>query len=131
MFGPFKKKKPKTTMDMLILQMYGSLDHKKTADIQLACQIAYRNLLCECIAEDSIRKKADELFAGPIPYSTNDLALSVAMAFFRSDEHSHLLEEAQLVARMQLIDWVEEGTVAKPLAMVFENTLYCRFNPQC
>jgi hypothetical protein len=129
MFGLFKKSKPQSALDMLIIQMYGSLDHKKTADLEAATQIAFDNLLCQMINLDLVRLKASELYAGPIPYSTNDLALSVALAFFKDPScHDNLLQ-AQMVARMQVLDWIMDGVICKPLAVAFENTLYKIFKP--
>lgn len=129
MFGFFGKRKPKTLLDQLIIQMYGSLDHKKTADLKLATDRAYEALLCRAIDLNVVQSKASELFSGRIPYSTNDLALSVALAFFKDDSYKAVLSEAQLVARMQLLEWINDNSVARPLAMAFETTLYNKFKP--
>lgn len=129
MFGFSKKRKPKNLLEELIVQMYGSLDHKKTANLVAATRIAYKDLLCECIDEGSVQRKAAELFTSEIPYSTNDLALSVAMPFFVKPENHEVLKEAQLVARLQMLEWLQDRSIAPPLAKVFENSLYKAFNP--
>ena len=130
MFGFFGKRKPKTALDALIIQIYGSLEHKKTANLDTATNLAFEALLCTAIDYQTVRKKAEELFSGKIPYSTNDLAISVALAFFQDQHNRELLSEAQLVARMQLIEWLNEGTVAGPIAVAFENALYKQFMPR-
>lgn len=127
MFGFFGKRKPKTALDALIIQMYGSLDHKKTAKLEESIEIASEALLCGLVDKQTVRAKASELFSGPIPYATNDLALSVALAFFKDEKNKELLRDAQLVARMQLLDWITAGTVAKPIAGAFEHTLYTMY----
>jgi len=129
--GFFKESKPEAAMDNMIIRMYGSLSHEKTANLEKASQIAFRDLLCECIDQTLVQNKAAELFAEPIPYSTNDLALSVAFAFFRDPSRYEYLKEAQMIARLRLLKWVEAGLVAKPLAMAFEITLYELFKPPC
>lgn len=129
MFSFFRKRKPKTALDMAIMQIYGSLYHKKTANLEAATRIAHSDLLCECIDADSVRQKAAELYASPMPYSTNDLAVSVALAFYKDPANHEFLKEAQMVARLQLLEWVKADTVAKPIAMAFENTLYKLFKP--
>jgi hypothetical protein len=127
MFDLFKRQQFRTILDALIGQIYGSTNRKKRADIEVATQRAYSDLLCKNIDLALVRKKAEELFAGPIPYSTNDLALSVALAFFKDPRNFDRLKDAQLIARVQLLQWVEARNVAKPLAIAFENTLYERF----
>jgi hypothetical protein len=129
MFGIFGKRKPKTALDALIIQIYGSLDHKKTANLGQAESLAFNELLSETINRELVHQKASELFDGPMPYSTKDLALSVALAFFQDPKYKSQLSDVQLLARLQLIEWINEGSVARPLAMVFENTLYERFKP--
>lgn len=127
MFGLFGKRKPRTAMDAVILQIYGSLDRQKTADVEAAGQLAYADLLCEGVEPREVSDKARALFAGPMPYSTHDLALSVALAFFKDPQYRDALREAQLVARMQVFEWAQDGKVAKPLAAIFEETLYSTF----
>jgi hypothetical protein len=81
--GIFGKRKPKTALDALIIQINGSLDHKKTANLGQAESLVFNELLSETIDRELVHQKASELFDGPITYSTKDLALSVALAFFQ------------------------------------------------
>lgn len=67
--------------------------------------------------------------AAPMPYSTEDLALATALNFFRRDELKGSLSAVQLLARMQMIEWLQGGKVNLMLVQVFEDTLYKRFKP--
>ena len=86
MFGFFtRKKKPKTAMDELNSSMYGNLpptSQQKRASVKAAVELA-SGLLQNRVGLDEIRRSAIELGDGPSPYSTHDLALSVALNFFK------------------------------------------------
>lgn len=130
MFGLFGKRKPKTALDAAIIQMYGSLQHKKTANVEAASKMAFDDLLFRCIDEASVKKHAIELFASPMPYSTIDLAVSVSLFFFRDPVNYERLESAQLGARLKVLEWVKSGEVNASVAAAFENSLYTRFKPR-
>ena len=132
MFGLFgkKKKRPKTAMDDIIHLIYGNPPPPKTAVLADAIELAYENLLMGVVDKNEIAELAGKLFAGPMPYSTHDLAISVAMNFFKQDERKPDLFEAQLMARMHLLQWAQEGKVVAPLVGVFEETLYRAYKPE-
>ena len=130
MFGLFKRKQP-TLMDALIKTTYGSSPPSKSANVEEATALAYGKLLFEKIDFASVKRLAAELAAGPMPYSTHDLAVSTALHFFRTtDARIHqLLSEVQIMARMALLEWIEEGKVNAVIAKTFEDSLYTRFKP--
>ncbi|MEX2150643.1 MAG: hypothetical protein WD793_10525 [Steroidobacteraceae bacterium] len=132
MFGLFgKKRKPATAMDALIRALYGDNPPKKTADVQHAAKLAADELLGGAFDKPTVTRIATELNDGPIPYSTHDLAASVALNLFKSvlPENRHLLFETQLMARMTVHSWSKEGKVVTALAQSFENVLYDRYKP--
>jgi hypothetical protein len=126
MFGFFKSKKqePKNALDALIHSMYGNPPPPKTAKLDQAVQIAYSELLLEAVAKSDVASTAAELITSPIPYSTNDLALSVALNFFKSPEKIDDLREAQMMARVVNLGWINTGEINIHLAKAFEETLY-------
>jgi hypothetical protein len=127
-FGLFGKKPP-TMMDGLVQSIYGNKPRKKQADLSEASRIAYEELLCEIIDYSDVHVLAKKLFDGPMPYSTHDLAISVSLNFFKDANLFDDLKEAQIAARLQLLNWIREGKVAVPLAQAFEEVLYKLYKP--
>lgn len=124
MFGFFKKKKPASVLDKLIFAMYGNPPPPKTAKLNQAIQIAHEELLMGIISKEDVTKIATDLNAGPVPYSTHDLALSVALHFFKLPDLVPRLGDAQMIARLKALDWLQQKKVVPPLVQVFENILY-------
>jgi hypothetical protein len=129
MFGMFKKK-PLTMMDAFIHTIYGPNPPRKSADLERSITIAHEDLLFERVALSEVKEKAGELFKGPIPYSTHDLAVSTALGFFKSPNYVPALQECQLHARLRVVNWAKDGKVVKPLALSFEEVLYKLFKPR-
>ncbi len=129
MFGLFsKKKKPQNALDEFIFAVYGNPPPAKRAHVGKAVEIA-SELLVGVIDEKEVSRQAIELNDGPIPYSTHDLALSVALNFFKQPEKIPQLFEAQLLARMKMLEWLENGLVAPMLVQSFENVAYKLYKP--
>jgi hypothetical protein len=129
MFGLFKKKKPETALDQLIYAIYGNPPPAKRANVRMAVDLAQNQLLMNKISPDEVMSVAIDLNDGPIPYSTHDLALSVALNLFKRPELIPALSEAQILARIQMVEWLQEGQVAPMIAKSFEDTLYKVYKP--
>ena len=82
MFG-FKKKKPATALDEFIFAVYGNPPPPKRADVEQAIALASDKLLLGVVDQRELRRQAIALAETPIPYSTHDLAVSVALHFFK------------------------------------------------
>lgn len=128
MFNLFKKKKPKTALSELYDIMYGPDAKAGYADLSKATEYAYR-LLGDVVPKQEVASVAQGLHDGELPASTEDLALSTALSFFRRDELKEDLFLAQIQARMQMLEWLKEGRVNQTLGRVFEDDLYKRFKP--
>jgi len=129
MLGLFnKKKKPQNALDELIFTIYGNPPPPKRASVAQAIDMA-NELLMGIIDDSDVSNQAITLNDGSIPYSTHDLALSIALNFFKQPEHVPQLFEAQLLARMKMIEWLQEGLVAPLLVESFENILYKLYKP--
>ena len=122
------KKPPETAMDLLIKSMYGDPPPSKRANLSAAIDLANELLMGE-VEERAITILATQLNDGPIPYSTHDLALSVALNFFKDSAYISRLKTAQLMARMTMIEWLEGKMVAPMLVQSFEETLYKIYKP--
>ena len=130
MFGLFeKKKKPATMLDEFIFAVYGNPPPAKTARPEEAAQIAYKELLMGVVSQEEVAKLTAELNASRIPYSTHDLALSVALNFFKQPDLVPRLRDAQLLARMKAANWLQQGKVVPPLVQSFEDVLYRLYKP--
>jgi hypothetical protein len=133
MFGLFKKKSP-TVMDGLIRIIYGANPPPKSADLERSITIAHEDLLFERVPLSEVKRHATELFKGPMPYSTYDLAVSTALAFFhsriKSPEYVPALQECYIPARLRVVNWAKEGKVGKLLAESFVVVLDGVYKPQ-
>ena len=126
MFNLFKKKKPKTALSEMYDIMYGLNAKAGHADLAKATEYAY-HLLGDIVPKQEVALIAQGLHDGELPTSTEDLALSTALNFFRRDELKKVLFRVQLQARMQMTAWLQEGKVNPMLGRVFEDDLYNRF----
>ncbi len=128
MFGLFKRKPP-TVMDGLIRAIYGANPPPRSAELERSITIAHEALLFGRVPLSEVRQRATELFKGPIPYSTHDLAVSTALAFFKAPEFMKVLSEYQILARLRVVDWAKDGAIITPLAQSFEAVLYRVYKP--
>lgn len=131
MFGLFKKKRSKDALTSLADALYAAGVKLGQFDLALATDFAYDLLLNEVVPRREVAELAKSLGDGRIPYSTEDLALSTALNFFRRDEFKPHLQIAQLQARMQMVEWLQDGKVNSVLAQAFEKALYDRYKPGC
>lgn len=129
MFGLLRKKKPANALDEFIFLVYGNPPPPKRASVRDATKLAFEQLLMRRVSEPEVRAVADELSSGPIPYSTHDLALSVALNFFKQPARIENLREAQLQARLKMTDWVLAGFAVPVIAKSFEEVLYKLYKP--
>jgi hypothetical protein len=126
LFG--SKKKTESAMDLFIKAMYGDPPPPKRAKLSEAVTLANELLMGE-VAEREIVSLATQLNNGPIPYSTHDLALSVALNFFKDPSRVSRLRTAQLMARMSMLEWLQEEKVAPLLVQSVEDALYKLYKP--
>jgi hypothetical protein len=128
MFGIFKKQQP-TAMDGVIRAIYGNNSPRKSADLERAITIAHEDLLAEQVSISEVRNTASALAAGPMPYSTYDLAVATALSFFKNPELIPHLNEIQIGARLRVANWTQGGKVAPAVLQIFEDTLYRLYKP--
>jgi len=122
------KKKPESAMDVFIQTMYGNPPPPKRAKLSESVDLVNELLMGE-VSKQEIQTLATQLNSGPIPYSTHDLALSVSLNFFKDPARIPSLGTAQLMARMSMLEWLQDGKVAPMLVKSFEDTLYKLYKP--
>lgn len=128
MFGLFKKK-PANALEALIFAIYGNPPPPKRAELGEAIELAHEHLLMELVDRQEVTRLATELNNGPIPYSTNDLAISVALHFFKNPDHVPRLRQAQMLARLNASEWLSQSKVAPLIVKSFEDVLYKLYMP--
>lgn len=126
MFGFFKKKKP-TVIDDATREIYGDNPPARSADLERAIALAYDDLLFKQIPQQDVQRRATSLFNGPLPFSTHDLAVSTALAFFGAADNIERLSGCQLAARACVLNWLKAREVAPMIAIEFENVLYVEY----
>jgi hypothetical protein len=104
--------------------MFGLFKKKKAADLETSIEMAYKDILTKLIDKKEITNIATALYEGPMPYSTEDLAFSVALNFYKRPENKKLLEETQLMARMKMLECFQQGKMNVLLVQAFEEVLY-------
>ena len=132
MFGLCRRKtreKPPTALDAFVHMAYGSVPPAKTARLDEAVRIAADQFLLGLLPRQDVADLAAKLNRSAIPYSTNDLAVSIALNFFRQPARIDQLRNAQLAARTKLLEWMLDKKVNSVLAKAFEDTLYELYKP--
>lgn len=127
MFNIFsKKQKAKNLLDEFIFLLYGNPPPKaRRADLDTAVALAHSSLLGRLVDLGDVRRKATALYEGDIPYTTYDLALATSLSFYKDMSYVPLLAEQQLLARFELLTWLEEKKQVHPfLVQSFENDVY-------
>lgn len=130
MFNFLRKRRPKNALDDLIFAVYGNPPPQKRADVALATHIAYDDLLLKNYAYDKVAHQTTELEIGPIPYSTHDLAISVALHFLTRADVTAKTFAIQINARTKALEWHNRGFIAPLLLKSFDNSLYKRYKPR-
>lgn len=124
-----KSSKPETAFDSFIHALYGNNPPPRTAVLSDAIQIAHDDLLLGVIPLKEITQVAKAQFDSGIPYSTYDLAFSVALHFFREHPVKKELFVAQLASISILGDAVVDGQLNPVLAETFQNYTYTAYHP--
>lgn len=124
-----KASKPTTAFDSLIHALYGDNPPPRTAILSDSIQIAHDDLLLGVIPLKEVREVAKTQFESGVPYSTYDLAFSIALYFFKERPVKQDLFMAQLASISILGDAVVGGKLNPILAESFQNYTYTAYHP--
>ena len=61
--------------------------------------------------------------------ATHELAVVTALVMFQLEAFKHDLRQAQMMARMTVLEWFQEGKVATFFLQSFEDELYQLYKP--
>jgi hypothetical protein len=113
-------------MDEFVKLAHNGSPTTKIANLGEAIQLSYEVLLSKKIDISAVRTIATELYDGPLPYSTHNLAVAAALNLFRraNNEQHQKLERIQTSSKMTVLEWMKEKKVAPLLAKTFEDTLH-------
>ena len=138
MFGIFKRKQKTSPNDLasLMQETYAAMSklaphgENTKVDIDKSVKLAQDELLSNYVSKEKIFKQAQKLLDTGMAYSTEDLALSTSLVFFKDPSFKEKLSGlAQMNARITMIKWVTEGKVNPLIAKAFEHTLYKEYKP--
>jgi hypothetical protein len=133
MFGFAKKTQPPapTLLGGFINAILEANPPKNTADVREATNLAADQLLGGAFERSDLTRIAETLNAGKMPYTTHDLAVSIALRSFKDvpPADRQQLFTIQCMARLTVGGWAKEGKVVIPLAEAFEHTLYEEYKP--
>lgn len=115
------------------LKSSGAVGNRPTStrkvDPAAAADLAFDQLLASMVRLDALVLIATEL-AKAIDAKTNqELALATALFFFEQQDLKPSLNEAQMMARLTMLEWLQDGSVGSAEAEHFENQLYTLYNP--
>ena len=123
MFGFLKMKKPAKASEDANFACYGNSPPLQRANLEEAVTVATDEILMGVVERQEVQGQAETLYSGPVPYSTHDLALSVATNFFRRPEYIPPLRDFHIIALLQAIQWFRQGLVTPVLVENFEKII--------
>lgn len=131
MFSIFKKKP--SAMDATVAAIYGP-DAKRTAVLSEATRIAHAELLDRQVSYVSLSEIGSELLNGPMPYSTHDLAVSIALNVRRSasyaDNVRRMSREATVNTMGHVKRWEQQGRMVAALSAVYLDACRASLPPE-
>jgi hypothetical protein len=95
-----------------------------TTSLNQSIKMAHEQLLGEIVPKAKVTAIAQKLNDGPMSYSHDDLAFSVALNFFKNKAYIDSLSTQQMVARLTLIESINKKMINPLLAAAFEDALY-------
>lgn len=129
MFGTLEKKTPGNVLQE-DFALYGDPAQPEKANLQEAITIAGDELLMGRVERREVQRQAEALYATQVFSSTHDLALSVAMNFYRQPGYIPCLDDGKIIALLKVIHWYQEGLVMQALLENFAKILCVLYEPE-
>lgn len=101
----------------------------RKVDPERAANLAFEHLVASKIRLDGLVLIARELSKAISVKTDQELALATALFFFEQQDLKPSLSEAQMMARLTMLQWLQAGTVGPAEAEHFENQLYKLYKP--
>lgn len=101
----------------------------RRVDPERAANLAFEHLVASKIRPDGLVLIARELSKAINVKTDQELALATALFFFEQQDLKPSLNDAQMMARLTMLQWLQDGTVGPAEAEHFENQLYRLYKP--
>lgn len=98
-------------------------------DPERAADLAFQHLLAAKVRRDALVVIATELSKAIGAKTDHELALATALFFFEQQDLKPSLNSAQMMARLTMADWLQNGKIEPGEAAHFENQLYRLYKP--
>jgi hypothetical protein len=99
------------------------------SNVQNAADLAYRDLLAEVIDQDILKAIASDLSQSVGAKTDHELALATALFVFEQEDLIPQLHSVQMMARVSMVQWLQDGLVGPTAGRYFEDQLYKLYKP--
>jgi hypothetical protein len=100
----------------------------KKVDPQRAADLTFQ-LLESKVRLDAVIVIATELSKSIDAKTDHELALATALFFFEQDDLKPSLNSTQMMARLTMVQWLQDGEIESAEGEYFENQLYQLYKP--
>lgn len=107
----------------------GSIGAASRIDPERAADVAFQQLLATKVRRNAVVVVATELSKAIGAKTNQELALVTALFFFEQQNLKRELNEAQMMARITMLQWLQNGAVGPGEAKYFEDQLYRLYKP--
>jgi hypothetical protein len=98
-------------------------------DPERAVDLAFQHLLAAQIRRDALVVVASQLSKSIGAKTDHELALATALFFFEQHELKPILKSAQMMARLTMLQWLQNREIEPAEAEYFETQLYTLYKP--
>lgn len=98
-------------------------------DPERAADLAFQHLLAAKVRRDALAVVATELSKALGAKTNHELALATALFFFEQQDLKPSLNSAQMIARLTMAEWLQDGNIEPAEGAHFENQLYRLYKP--
>jgi hypothetical protein len=98
-------------------------------DPERAADLAFQYLLAAKVRRDALVVIATELSKAIAAKTDHELALATALFFFEQQDLKPSLNSAQMMARLTMAEWLQDGNIEPAEAAHFESQLYRLYKP--
>lgn len=96
-------------------------------DPNVAADLAFQHLLAAKVRLDALIVVATELAKSIGAKSNHELALATALFFFEQQDLKQSLNSAQMMARLNALQWLQEGAAQPDSVKYFDGQLYALY----
>lgn len=102
----------------------GTASAARRIDSEKAADLAFQHLLAAKVRKDALVVVATELSKAISAKTDQELALATALFFFEQPDLKASLNSAQMMARLTMAEWLQDGNIEPAEGAHFEKRLY-------